>query len=511
METKIFKPLIVSLLAASLLISPFVSAADKTTVKVAAPWEIISYEPSVSGFAFHRLEVLETLVDATVEGVLKPSLASEWSTSEDALSWTFTLRDGVVFHDGSALTASIAADALNRALAKPGMLKKAPISKIEAANNTVVVTLEKPFAALASLLTHATTVISAPASVKADGSHIAAIGTGAFMVDEFSPPQGVTLKRNDKYWGEVAKLETASYLASSRSETRALLAESGDADVVYTLDPSGFAHLSSVDTLKTQAVPIPRVVSLKLNASHKFLNDTRARQALSMAMERKGIATAITRFPESSATQLFPPALDKWHSDKLPPLTQDTEKAKALLADIGWVKGDDGILTKDGERFSLLLRTFPDRPELPLIAAALQNQWAAIGVELEVSVSNYSEIPAGHKDGSLEVALFARNYGLTPDPIGTVLADFGKGGGDWGSMGWDNAEVIEALDKISATNDAEVRSESIATVVNALHTELPMIPVVWYQLTVSTNKDLKGFVVDPLERKYGLSKVSWSK
>jgi len=210
-------------------------------------------------------------------------------------------------------------------------------------------------------------------------------------------------------------------------------------------------------------------------------------------------------------TQLFPPALDKWHDTSLAPLEKDIEKAKKLLADLGWKKGDDGILLRDGKRFSLLLRTFPDRPELPLIAAALQNQWKAIGVELEVSVNNYSEIPAGHKDGSLHVALYARNYGLTPDPIGTVLADFGAEGGDWGAMGWKNPDVVTALEEISSTNDVEKRVGNIAKVVNAIQNELPLLPIVWYQHTVSSPKTLQGFIVDPLERKYGLSKISWSK
>lgn len=231
---------------------------------------------------------------------------------------------------------------------------------------------------------------------------------------------------------------------------------------------------------------------------------------MSLAIDRIGIATAITRFPEASATQLFPPALDQWHNKELKPLTQDIDAAKALLAELGWVADNDGILIRDGERFSLLLRTFPDRPELPLIAAALQDQWRSIGVELEVSVSSYSEIPAGHKDGSLHVALYARNYGLTPDPIGTVLQDFGPGGGDWGAMNWDNGEVAQALQSIAATNDQAVRNEHIATVVNALHKEMPLIPVVWYQHTVSVAAGLQGYVVDPLERKYRLNEISWA-
>ena len=98
--------------------------------------------------------------------------------------------------------------------------------------------------------------------------------------------------RNDAYWGEKAKLETATYLAAGRAETRALLAESGDADIVFTLDAAGSSHLSHVETVETSAVPIPRVVALKVNAAHPFFNDPKARQALSLAIPRDGIARA---------------------------------------------------------------------------------------------------------------------------------------------------------------------------------------------------------------------------
>jgi len=249
-------------------------------------------------------------------------------------------------------------------------------------------------------------------------------------------------------------LTNASYLATKRAETRALMAESGDADLVFTLDPSGFKGLGQVDTVETVAVAIPRVMLLKV----------------------------IVRFPDAAATQLFPPALDQWHDSSLPALTYDVDAAKASLAELGWIPGDDGILTKGGERFTLTLRTFPDRPELPLVAAALQDQWKEIGIELEVSVSNFSEIPAGHQDGTLELALFARNYGATADPTGTVQVDFGAGGGPL-----------------------------IKSVVADIHNELPLIPVTWYQHTVSVAAGMEGVVIDPLERSYGLQSISWSK
>jgi len=487
----------------------YTMAQEKTDLTLAAPWEVASYDPAVSGFAFQRLQLMENLVDAGVDATLRPGLATRWSVSEDGLTWNFVLRSGVTFHDGTLFDASAASRSLNRAWKQPGILKKAPINNIFERDGSVVITLDRPFTSLPALLAHSTTIISSPTAFDSNDNPVSLIGTGPFKVESFTPPQSLTLVRNENYWGVPSKLANITYLASGRAETRALLAESGDADMVFTLDPSGFSRLQDVDSINTVALPIPRVVTLKVNASHPFLSDARARQALSLAIDRDGIAAAITRFPEAASSQLFPPALNVWHEKNLEPLEHDIQAAKTLLADLGWTVGDDGILQKEGERFSILLRTFPDRPELPLIAAALQDQWRDIGVELEISVANYSEIPAGHQDGTLHVALYARNYGLTPDPIGTVLSDFGAGGGDWGAMGWENMAVVNALDMIATTSDTAVQRKNIQKVVRALHSELPVIPIVWYQHTVAVADGLQNVVIDPLERSYGLSAISW--
>jgi len=502
-----------SLLALSIMAS-LTSAASVTYAKgkpvvISAPWEITSVDPAVSGFALQKLQVLENLVDATTDGVLRPGLATDWSASEDGLVWRFSLREDVSFHDGTPFNSEVAATAIQRAASQPGILKKAPITKVEADGDALVIKLEKPFAALPALLTHATTIILAPSSFNDEGRPVKAIGTGPFEVETFSPPLGLDVVRYDGYWGKAPSIEAAKYLASSRAETRALLAESGDANLVFTLDPSGFSRLKNVDAVEVQAVPIPRVVALKVNAGHPFFSAPEARQALSLAIDREGIAAGITRFPDAFATQLFPPVLDGWHDESLTPLAFDPEKAKGLLADLGWKPAADGILEKDGKRFSILLRTFPDRPELPLMATALQDQWREIGVELEVSVSSFSEIPAGHQDGSLHVALYARNYGLTPDPIGSVLQDFASGGGDWGAMNWDAPAVTEALETIAENENKTTRAPLIAKATKAIHEGLPVIPLVWYQHTVAISNDLEGVIVDPSQRTYGLNLMSW--
>ena len=492
------------------LLSATATAEPRSDIKVAAPWEIQGPDPATSGYVFLRMDVMETLIEADTEGRLQPGLATAWETSDGGETWMFSLRDGVSFHDGTPLTADVVVNALTRAAEQPGVLGKAPIAGMAAEGNTVVISLETPFAALPALLAHSSTVISSPAAFDADGTPVAVIGTGPYRVENLSPPQKMETVVFDGYWGEQPSISEATYLAAGRAETRALMAESGDADMVFTLDPSGFARLGGVDGVETVAVPIPRVMTLKVNAGHPFLAEAKSRQALSLAIDRKGIAAGITRFPEAAATQLFPPALGDWHDPAMTALAYDPAAAKATLKELGWVPGDDGILTRNGERFSLILRTFPDRPEQPLVAAALQDQWRAIGVELEVNVTNYSEIPAGHQDGSLEIGLFARNYGLTPDPVGTVLSDFSPGGGDWGAMNWEASEVAEAVREIASTNDPKVRGPLIETVVKALQSELPLIPIVWYQHTVAIADGLEGVVVDPFERRYGLRNASWA-
>ena len=145
------KTFIASLCAIGILIVAPVRAQDKASVSVAAPWEVTSTDPAVSGFAFQRLQVLESLVDANAEGALRPGLATSWEASSDGLTWSFKLRAGVSFHDGSAFDAAAAAGALSRAWQQPGVMKKAPITGIDAGDDAVIFKLEKPFAALPAI------------------------------------------------------------------------------------------------------------------------------------------------------------------------------------------------------------------------------------------------------------------------------------------------------------------------------------------------------------------------
>jgi len=493
-----------------LFLAPAKSMAEaRSSVTVGSPIHISSLEPAQDGFVFQRMQVGETLVEYDQDGNAVPGLATSWRADPDGLVWHFSIREGVRFHDGSLLDAAAAATSLERARAKPSPLRNSPIESIAVAGSEVIIKLRQRFAALPAVLSNYASIVLAPGSYDTQGKVVALIGTGPFKVVEFSPPLTLKVRKFPQYWGPAPAIMEARYLSNHRAEARALMVESGDNDLAFTLDPAGFSRLKQSKTAKALAIAIPRSIVIKLNLARAPLADVDARRALSLALDRRGIASGILRFPDMAATQLFPPIVKSWHDPALPPLAMNTAEAQRLLAGLGWKAGSDGVLTRNGQRFSLTLRTFPNRPELPLIAAAVQDQWRALGVELKVSVGNPADIPAGHKDGSMDVGLYARNYSLTPDPVVNALEDFGVNGGDWGAMNWAAPAVAAALQTASTTDDQVVRAQAIKVIASALQGELPVIPIAWYNLTAAHSTKLEGIQLDPFERSFGLSRVRW--
>lgn len=477
---------------------------------IAGPFEFTSQEPARDGYVYARLQVGETLVDVAEDGTLIPGLASAWTVSPDGLTWRFTLLTGVSFHDGSPLNAAAAANALRIAAERSVVLRDAPLTAIEAPGDEVLqITLERPYALLPAALSHFSALILAPASFREDGYVERLYGTGPYMIRKVDPPHRLEVERFAGYRGPAPAIASASYLTGHRAESRVLQVASGQTDLVYTLDPSSLQMLKRDPNVTVHERPIPRTLQLKLNAGHPFLSDVRARRAVSLAIDRTQLAERVVRAPGTEAEQLLPPMLSDWHLPDRALIGRDLARARGLLGDLGWQPGDDAILVRDGQRFALRLMTYADRPELVLLATAVQAQLRELGVEVNVSVENSGSIPLGHVDGTLEMALVARNYATIADPLGVVLADFGgEGGGDWGAMNWDNSAVLPALERLRVTTDAQVRRRLAREVSTVLAQELPVIPLLYYVQQTAVSARVRGFSFDPFERSYRIAAMS---
>jgi peptide/nickel transport system substrate-binding protein len=493
-------------------LQPGVADTSPDLLRVVGPWEISSLEPASGGHLFTRMQVAETLTETDDMGRVLPGLATRWDTSADGLRWRFVLRPTARFHDGSKVTADHVAQMLRRAAARPGLLSTSPLEQITAESGAVVLRLKAPFSALAALLSHSSTLVLAASSFDAKGSVVRIHGSGPFRISALEPPQKFEVVAFENFDGPQPAIRRASYLSASRAETRALMAEAGQADIAYGLDPASLERLRKGKRVHVEAVTTPRTMILKVNAGHRWLADPRARQALSLAIDRHGIARALMRDPDLAATQLFAPSMPGWHMPGLTPLRMDKAAAIRLWGEMGWQRGADGIFERGGERLRLSLRTFPDRPELPLVVAAIQEQLRQTGVEAKVAIGNSGDIPLRHRDGSLELALASRQYGLLPDPIGTLLQDFGAKGGDWGAMNWNSPTVQQALAELSTLGPqaSPARRQALRVqVMQVLHDELPVIPVSWFRQTAAVSPRIAGFSIDPLERSYRLDRLRW--
>jgi peptide/nickel transport system substrate-binding protein len=490
---------------------PQANGRDSDTLRVVGPFEIHSLEPSATSGLFTRLEVAETLVTADLEGELAPRLASEWSSSNDGQTWTFELEPDVTFHDGAPLTPDAAVNALEivrKDEASP--LAEAPIEQITATESELRIHLSERFRTLPAVLTHYSTMILAPAAYDAQDRVTEMIGTGPFRIDTIELPAAVEVTRFDDWRGTPPEVENISFQTVSRPEARALMATSDQADVVFALEPAGREQVDSAEGASMVSTLQPRTILLKVNGDHPILGDPAVRRALSLALDREAMAEAVLREPDLAATQLLPPSLTAWNQPDLAPLEHDAEAARQLLEEAGWGPGSDGVLVKDGTDLRLSLVTYPDRPELPALATAIQASAKEVGIEIEVDVTNSSEIPARHADDTLELALVARHFALVSDPLVTIAETFAPEGAEWGVQNWSDPAMTAAVDEL-LTGPSDNRADELRRTVTAIaHEQLPLVPVAWYRMNAAVNDRVEGFLIDPLETSWHLSDVRWA-
>ncbi len=506
------RPFVAAALAAALVTSSGCSSSREETsptdtLRIAGPFEIHSLQPVESGYFFTRLQVTETLVTSDVQGRLAPGLATGWSSSPDGTRWVLEIVEDATFHDGTPVTPEAVVASLQKAVSESASpLAEVPIRRLRAKESSVVVDLERAHPSLPAMLTHYSAAILAPASYDAEGQVSRIIGSGPYEVEDIEPPAAITTTSFEGWRGASPEVENVSFQAVGRAESRALMAVSDQADVIFALEPPGAQQVEAADGVAMESSLQPRTILMKVNAAHPALGDVRVRRAISLALDREAMGEAVLRERELAATQLFPPSLSAWHTD-VEPLRHDVQAARDLLAAAGWSPGRNGVVRKDGKPLQLTLLTYPDRPELPALATAAQAALAKVGVDVEVDVTNSSEVPVRHAEGTLELALVAKHFALVSDPLVDVADVFAAQGSDWGVMNWRDPDVERALTRLTAGADESVAARYQETIARTAQQELPLIPVAWYRMNAAVNERVRGFVMDPLETNWRITQM----
>ncbi|MDQ7250402.1 ABC transporter substrate-binding protein [Dongia sedimenti] len=504
-----------ALLAASCLVSTATrAAADDRVLEIVSPRQITTLEPMDMGYHFRRLRVAETLVGMDPAGNLVPELAESWSVGADGKTWRFKLRAGVRFHDGTAMTPEIVRAEVEKYRAKSEVLSTAPITGVALDGNDLLVTISEPFSLLPAYFTDATAIILAPSSFAPDGSTKAVVGTGPYRVTAIDGKSSISLEAFPDYWGEKAHIAKVHFTGVPAADTLANMAESGQADLILGLPSALKERVESSGRAQVKEVQTGRILGFMFDHADPRFDQVEERRALSLAIDRKGIAGVVFRNPESAANQLLSAAFPQWHDGSLPAPERNVDEAKKLLASVGWKPGGDGILTQDGKRFSFTV-VVGKQPELTPLAQALQAQFREIGVEMDLKPAPSTLIAEAVKNGTFGAQLARRNYGTVPDPVATLIVDYGRANADkaiWGGVNYDNPDFEKALnDYVSSRDDAE-QGAARERLVHIINTDLPILAAAWYVygVSISNRVDVASVPIDAIEFGFWIDRVKWA-
>ncbi len=365
------------------------------------------------------LQYGDTLVQETADAVdYLPSLATDWTISEDGKVYTFTIREGVHFQkgkyqDGRELTAEDVAWSLNRAHEESWWGYLPFFDHAEVQDGKVVCYLENANATFLHELTSTSGIIVPKEEVEGWGDQFGShpISTGPFIVSEHVPDQYTKLVKNPNYWGVEPYLDAVTYYVIT-DEAQAMNAlTTGEVDVVLTVSGNYIQQVRDNPNLVLSQTPESRLSFLGFNLSDSVLSDKRVRDAISMAIDRKQIADGVYANGDGAASYL-PVPITSWGYD--PALEElvpayDIDAAKALLAEAGYGNGLNLVLT---------VGTADAYVRAATIIQAMLSQ---IGVNVEIQSLSSTEVTDRYLNNTVQ--LFIGGQGGSADP-GTFVGNF---------------------------------------------------------------------------------------
>lgn len=427
-------------------------ADDNRVIVVGQTTGVSQLDPNITTLTAERVMwnlLWDGLTTQSPSGQVEGELAEAWQISEDHLTWTFQLREGVTFHDGRPFVADDVEQTLERVLdpdiASPQRSKLSSVEEVVAIDeHTVEFHLSAPFPQLDAALVDVKIIdVSSLDEINVTGN-----GTGPFVLDSFVPDQELSVLPNADYWGgepAVSGVRVVKY-ADGTSARSAL--ESGSVDVLWSVPFDEVESQTAAGSLPiVPANPSQAAVFVIDNSSAPF-DDVRARQALSYAVDRETMKlAAFGGLGELNfGSTLVSPVNEYFAPAEVTDYQYDLDRAADLFAQAG----------VDGST-PLLCWAMSD-PQYRAQCEILQQSLAEIGITLDIEVNESSTwaarfYPAGKEYGGLIVP----NYlSREPAPLPFVADYFGEGG--WSETNWPGtAEYEVAKESIkNATDDAEI-------------------------------------------------------
>lgn len=486
-------------------------AADseyKDTLVFAMNTDVQSMDPQIQNDTTSEQVVkmlYNTLLKFEDDGTVVGDLAESWSVSEDKLTWTFNLKQGVKFHNGKELTSADVKATFDRALnAEAGGLRTTEIIKmftsVEAPDPyTVTITTDAPYGPMESLMCNMSLGIMDADYIEQYGLDLGTSaegenGTGPFKVVSWERDQEIVVERFDDYFGTPAKLQTVVYTIIPEAASRVIALETGEVDVIDKPTDEDLARLEA-DTENFTVLRKPTISQrlFRFGCNDPIISNTKVRQAIVYAIDRQAIIDAL--FTGSGYPSTAPLAPVTFGYSDLGEIEQDLELAKSLLAEAGYPDGfDTKIVTTERYQNGIEL------------AEIISQQLAEIGINAEIEVWEWS-------------ALSASWNGITADEFDQPIFIMGAGpsmrDADGGLRGlyttsetglndrnygfYSNAEVDALIEQGMQETDQQKRVEIYKEAMEILYREDPV--AFWlfdmYGLAITSSK-VEGVTLSPI-------------
>ncbi len=450
-------------------------AQSATVVLPAGELGATSYDPiRASKLNTANALIYDRLVEQDADQSYHPHLATSWEEAADGMSWTFKLKEGVTFHDGSAFDAQTIVDWIPDFAGTENAFLAEAIESVEVIDPlTIKFVMSRPEPNL--LYNLASTFMGVPgqAAYEAAGEDYgvsSAVGTGPFKLDSFSIGLETVLSRNDDYaWASElsenqgpAHLEAITFREIADQSTAFLELKTGGVDVLLGVPTDFLEILKAEPNVKIVTIPGTGINYMPINVTALPFDDIKVRQATALAVNQKAILDSVYNGVGAEAHNFLISSLPE--ADVAPELNVsfDVEKANALLDEAGWAMGSDGIREKDGKRLEVKLFTQNDT-EFKRLSQVIQAQLKDIGMAADITVFDASTIRDEYKRNTHQLAV--RNYDWNNSDILDWFFSGERLGYPNVSM-WNDPES-ERLNKIAMT-ESKTSEERIANF-RALH------------------------------------------
>ncbi|ODU01585.1 MAG: hypothetical protein ABS81_20310 [Pseudonocardia sp. SCN 72-86] len=421
------------------------------------------------GARLQSLGVVETLT--TVDDKVRPApgLSTDWQQIGDGRTWRFVLRQGVTFHDGTALTPDSVVTALNyisSVSAPPRAIRGIGLQVAADGDRAVLVTTAAPDPVVPLRLSSGSLGILAPSAYAGGGQpSVLRTATGPYVLTAIDGTASATLLRNDSYWGTKAGAAKVTVRYVTDPQSRALALQSGDVQFTEGLPNASIGQLKSAGADVVQ-YPGARTVELLLNQSAAPFSDVRVRRAVTAAIDRPALAAQVLNGAAEPASDLFGAAVP-WGATAPPPAA-DPAAAARLLTEAGYGPG--------GKPLNVRLWTFPNRPELPVLATAIQAMLAKAGITVDVQVGDYSAQEPDVLAGRFDMFLNSRSYLSDYADATSVLSSDYTCAGSYNIDHYCSAEYDALVARLPGTVDVAARQALFAEAARRLTDDAVRFP-----------------------------------